>query len=99
MSQMTRGDKVGFIATFIGGFRVRNDAERLIKQLKKKFPSRTAKDGTVEVLCGWADVEEGMRVAGWVGREVGDGDDGALGLQAKRRRVSSDGEEDEDDEL
>ncbi|PQE20927.1 hypothetical protein CJF30_00002253 [Rutstroemia sp. NJR-2017a BBW] len=99
MSQMTRGDKVGFIATFIGGFRDRNNAERLVKQLKKKFPSRTAKDGTVEVLCGWADVEEGMRVAGLIGREVGDGDDEEAGLQAKRRRISSDGEEDEDDEL
>jgi hypothetical protein len=94
MTQMTRGDKVGFIATFIGGFRDRNDAERLIKQLKKKFSSRTAKDGTVEVMCGWADVEEGMRVA----RLVGDDNDEMLGSEGKRRRISSD-EEDEDDEL
>ncbi|KAM3086735.1 hypothetical protein ACMFMG_000860 [Clarireedia jacksonii] len=99
MNKMTRGDKVGFIAAFIGGFADRNDAERLIKQLKKKFPSRTAKDGTVEVMCGWADVEEGMRLAGLVGREVG-GNDEESELQAKRRRISSDGDdEDEDDEL
>ncbi|TGO65346.1 hypothetical protein BOTNAR_0079g00130 [Botryotinia narcissicola] len=60
-----------FIARFIRGLRNENDRAVLLKQLQKKFQSRTTKDGFVEVMCRFSDVGEGLLAAGLIAESGG----------------------------
>ncbi|KAF7892819.1 uncharacterized protein EAF02_000357 [Botrytis sinoallii] len=59
----SRKSRFEFIARFIRGLWKENDRDVLLKQLQKKFQSRTTKDGFVEVMCGFSDVGEGLLAA------------------------------------
>ncbi|KAF7923512.1 hypothetical protein BELL_0002g00230 [Botrytis elliptica] len=62
----SRKSRFEFIARFIRGLWKENDRDVLLKQLQKKFQSRTTKDGFVEVMCGFSDVGEGLLAAGLI---------------------------------
>ncbi|KAF7958672.1 hypothetical protein EAE96_002206 [Botrytis aclada] len=62
----SRKSRFEFIARFIRGLRNEDDRDVLLKQLQKKFQSRTTKDGFVEVMCGFSDVGEALRAAGLI---------------------------------
>ncbi|KAI9640957.1 hypothetical protein NHQ30_010799 [Ciborinia camelliae] len=97
-----------FIARFIRGLRDERDRHALLKHLQKKFSSRTTKDGFVEVMCGFADVGDGLAAAGLLGSRNGkrDGDDAGMDdvemdgpLQKRRKTLGSQLSEEDDDEL
>jgi hypothetical protein len=56
--------EVEFIALFIKGMRDADKRDILVAELQQAHSSRTKKDGKIEVLCKWADVEEGMEATG-----------------------------------
>ncbi|TGO42712.1 hypothetical protein BHYA_0006g01150 [Botrytis hyacinthi] len=62
----SRKSRFEFIARFIRGLWKENDRDVLLRQLQKKFVSRTTKDGFVEVMCGFPDVGEGLLAAGLI---------------------------------
>ncbi|TGO30280.1 hypothetical protein BPAE_0006g00200 [Botrytis paeoniae] len=62
----SRKSRFEFIARVIRGLLKENDRDVLLKQLQKKFQSRTTKDGFVEVMCGFSDVGEGLLTAGLI---------------------------------
>ncbi|KAM0165868.1 hypothetical protein ACHAQE_001968 [Botrytis cinerea] len=76
----SRKSRFEFIARFIRGLLSEKDRDVLLKQLQKKFQSRTTKDGFVEVMCGFSDVGEGLLAAGLI---VGGGGGGG-GVSGKR---------------
>jgi hypothetical protein len=56
--------EVDFISAFIKGITDSKISNKLITELQQLHPSRNRKDGTVEVLCDWEDIPEGLRKAG-----------------------------------
>lgn len=63
----------------------------MLKQLQKKFQSRTTKDGFVEVMCGFSDVGEGLLAAGLI---VGGGGGGMSGKRGGHDATMDRGEVD-----
>ncbi|QSZ35109.1 hypothetical protein DSL72_007973 [Monilinia vaccinii-corymbosi] len=98
-----RKDQFEFIARFIRGLLDEEDRDTLLRQLQKKFSSRTTKNGLVEVMCGFADVGDAMEAVGLLGRSRSgkrDGDDaGMSSVQKKRKALESQLSEEYDDEL
>ncbi|KAB8302249.1 hypothetical protein EYC80_005692 [Monilinia laxa] len=91
-----------FIARFIRGLLGERDRDALIKQLQKKFASRTTKDGLIEVMCGFADVGDAMEAAGLLRsrNRKRESDDAGMGsLQKRRKTLESQMSEKYDDEL
>ncbi|KAA8576925.1 hypothetical protein EYC84_006960 [Monilinia fructicola] len=87
-----RNDQYEFIARFIGGLQCERNRDALLKQLRKKFSSRTTKDGFVEVMCGFADVGDAMEASGLLRRKnrKREGDDaGMSSVQKKRSSLES----------
>jgi hypothetical protein len=58
--------EIEFIALFIKGMRDEDKREVLVGELQQQHQSRTKKDGKVEILCKWKDVEGGMKSVGLI---------------------------------
>ncbi|KAF7913613.1 uncharacterized protein EAF01_000019 [Botrytis porri] len=105
----SRKSRFEFIARFIKGLLKENDREVLLKQLQKKFQSRTTKDGFVEVMCGFSDVGEGLVDAGLIGGVEGTSgkrgahdagmDHGGMDTLHQKRRKTLESQTSNDDEL
>lgn len=96
-----------FIARFIGGLRNENDRDVLLKQLQKKFSSRTTKDGFVEVRCGFPDVRDGLVAVGLIdgGSRKRNADEAGINniemdtpRQTRNKTLNSQVSEDDDDD-
>lgn len=55
---------IDFVNAFIRGMTSKKAREKVVDELRQLHPSRAKKDGWVEVLCEWDDVEHGLRRAG-----------------------------------
>jgi hypothetical protein len=78
-------DEIEFVDAFIAG--INSDAERddLSSQLEQWHPSRTKKDGNIQLMCRWEDVEEGMIATGLMAQK-GNGE----GRSNKKRKSLGD---------
>jgi hypothetical protein len=56
--------EIDFISSFIKGIADPKTGNKLLTELQQLHPSRSRKDGSIEVLCDWDDVPEGLRRAG-----------------------------------
>jgi len=56
--------EIDFISAFIKGMADSKIGNKLLTELQQLHPSRSRKDGRIEVLCDWDDVPEGLRRAG-----------------------------------
>lgn len=56
--------EIDFISAFIKGIADSKIGNKLLTELQQLHPSRSRKDGRIEVLCDWDDVPEGLRRAG-----------------------------------
>jgi len=56
--------EIDFISAFIKGIADSKIGNKLLTELQQRHPSRSRKDGRIEVLCEWDDVPEGLRKAG-----------------------------------
>lgn len=82
-----RTDQFRFIARFIGGLFHEKDRNILLEQLKKKFFSRTNKDGFVEVRCGFADVGDALIATGLLRTHNGRRNAGDAGMNDEMKSV------------
>ncbi|KAF7906276.1 hypothetical protein EAF00_000555 [Botryotinia globosa] len=104
-----RKSRFEFIARFIRGLWNENDRAVLLKQLQKKFQSRTTKDGFVEVMCRFSDVGEGLLAAGLIAESGGTNgkrgshdagmDHGEVDASHQKRRKTLESQLSNDDEL
>ncbi|TGO62929.1 hypothetical protein BCON_0016g00220 [Botryotinia convoluta] len=105
----SRKSRFEFIARFIRGLLKENDRDVLLKQLQTKFQSRTTKDGSVEVMCGFSDVGEGLLAAGLIAGSGGTSgkrgghdagmDHGEVDASHQKRRKTLESQLSNDDEL
>jgi hypothetical protein len=56
--------EIEFVDAFIAGITSPGKRDDLSTQLEQWHPSRTKKDGNIQLMCRWEDVEEAMVVAG-----------------------------------
>jgi hypothetical protein len=79
--------EIEFIGQFIKGIREPKTRNMLVDELQKANPCRTNKDGKVEILCEWMDVIEGLKKAGIVTVEVGEGAPQSQGARRKKKKI------------
>jgi len=83
---MDSQDEIEFVSAFIAGISSEKHKHALLAEMEQLHPFRTKKDGKIQLLCQWEDVEEGLVNAGLIpekGKEVG-------GLSTKKRRTLGD---------
>jgi hypothetical protein len=56
--------EIEFVDAFIAGIASPGKRDDLSTQLEQWHPSRTKKDGNIQLMCRWEDVEEAMIFAG-----------------------------------
>jgi hypothetical protein len=49
-----------FVSSFLRGISTKKIREKLVDELRQFHPSRMKKDGWVEILCEWGDIEAGL---------------------------------------
>jgi hypothetical protein len=79
--------EIEFIGQFIKGIREPKTRNMLVDELQQAHPCRTDKDGKVEILCEWMDVIEGLKKAGIVTVEAGEGATQSPGAGRKKKKI------------
>lgn len=79
--------EIQFVRQFIKGLRDYRARKALINELQKAHACRTSQDGKVDILCEWIDVAEGLRKAGLISLEAGEGEVQNQGAGRKRKKI------------
>lgn len=58
--------EIDFVDAFIAGISSPIERDDLSSQLEQLHPSRTKKDGNIQLMCRWENVEEAMVFAGFM---------------------------------
>jgi hypothetical protein len=73
LPNMNSQGEIEFVSAFIAGLSSEKHKNALIAEMEQLHPFRTKKDGKIQLLCQWEDVEEGLVNAGLIpekGKEV-----------------------------